>query len=465
MGKSAEQEQPKAPPLKRRHHRRPTQYAVLTINVLIALACFIGSGALVYGQRFLNNNQKTGELIAASKSPLRAPATQSTGSIDSSVATDPATTTTEPFPAADPHARNFLITGSDNGACDAPDTANPVGPRDTLGERSDTIMIMRVDPSTSRAAVLSLPRDLWVQIAGTNGKSRINSAYSLNQPQKLIDTIYLNFGIAVDHYIQIDFCAFKTLVDAVGGVSVPFQYAAMDAHTALDVPTPGCFNFDGAGALAYARSRHYMYLDPKTNTFKEDPASDFGRISRQQDFLRRAVAKVLSKGTFDLSAAKGLIDVAEKYVVTDPELTIGKQLEFAGILKTLNPDSLQTYQIESTGQTIGGAAVLIPRLAGDNMKAILAIFRGEAQLAKAPEQVFESTTTAVPRTTTTTAKPTTTTTAGATGPAPIGTTKPASTTSTTTTTTTAPTTTTSPLPDVSVAEIIRGIVPPKDVKC
>ena len=56
-----------------------------------------------------------------------------------------------------------------------------------------------------------------MEIADTGNKSRINSAYERDDPQKLVDTIYANFGIAIDHYIQVDFCAFKTLVDAVGG--------------------------------------------------------------------------------------------------------------------------------------------------------------------------------------------------------------------------------------------------------
>ena len=128
-----------------------------------------------------------------------------------------------------------------------------------MGERSDTIMMIRVDPATTRVAVLSFPRDLWVEIAGTGNRQRINSAYLRDDPQRLVDTIYENFGIGVDHFIQVDFCAFKTLVDAVGGVAVPFEFPARDTNTGLNVPVPGCFTFDGEHALAYVRSRHYQY--------------------------------------------------------------------------------------------------------------------------------------------------------------------------------------------------------------
>ena len=259
-------------------------------------------------------------------------------------------------------------------------------------------------------------------------------------------------------------CAFKSLVDAVGGVAVYFTYPARDTHTGLDVPVAeGCYTFNGDAALAYVRSRHYQYLDPNTGKFKEDPASDYGRITRQQDFLRRAVAKVLSMG-YDLSLARSLIDVATKYVVTDPDLTIDKQLEFAGVLKNLDPQSIQTYQIEGVGKVIGGAAVIEPRLNGSNMKAILSIFKGQAQLATAPDQVFESTTTSVPRTTTT--APTVTTsgtvgpTTGSSVPGAPSTSRPPS----TTTTTTTPATTTT-LPVSNAEEIVKGIYPPKDKTC
>ena len=91
---------------------------------------------------------------------------------------------------------------------------------DRVGERSDTIMVFRVDPANHRIAILSFPRDLYVTIAGSGNRSRINSAYQRDQPQRLIDTIYQNFGVGIDHFIQVDFCTFKTLVDAVGGVTV-----------------------------------------------------------------------------------------------------------------------------------------------------------------------------------------------------------------------------------------------------
>lgn len=455
------------PRLKRGQHHHASHYAVLALNSLIALACFLGAGALVFGQSVLNDQQQTPAIktLTPLGQPTAGPVDSTATNSDSSVVTQPGetgvdqvTTTTESFPMADPNANNFLITGSDNQACADPDSANPVEPRDELGERTDTIMIMRVDPSTGRAAVLSFPRDLWVKIAGTDGSNRINSAYREGDPQRLIDTIQLpeNFYIPVDHYIQINFCAFKTLVDAVGGVSVPFKYAARDENTNLDIPAAGCYQFDGDSALAYVRSRYYEYLDPETGEYKQDPTSDYGRIARQQDFLRRAVAKVLSRGVFDLDVARGLIEVAQNYVVHDRDLTIDKQLEFAGVLKNLDPSDIRTYRVEGLDVKIGGKDVIRPALDGENMQAILSIFRGTAQLETAPEQVFETTTTV--DFSTTTSSPSTTT-----SPSTVNSVRPGS----TTTTTPATTTTETALPQVEVDQNLpqNAIVPDENTKC
>lgn len=441
------------------------QRVLLVVNCIIVLACFAGAAGLVLARNVSNSIGKveladpsTGTTVAASTPATTLPGDPATTSVPQDTAP------TETFPAADPGAKNFLITGADNNACVDPDSpyASAFGDRAEMGERSDTIMLMRVDPSTNRAAVLSFPRDLWVQIAGRQNKNRINTAYVKDDPQRLIDTIYQNFGVGVDHFIQVDFCAFKNIVDAVGGVAVPFEYPARDTHSGLNVPTAGCFTFTGDHALAYVRSRYYQYY--KDGTWVKDGLSDLGRVSRQQDFIRRALSAALDKGITNPSVARGLIETAEKNVVTDGELSVSRMLEFAGVLRNLDPDSINSYQIESEGAKISGQSVLIPRIKGDNMRAILAIFRGEAPLAGAPEQVFETTTTTSTTTTstTTTVRPTATTKPGTTIVGATTTSTPRSTT-TSTTTTVAPTT----LPATTVApeENAKGIVPPRDASC
>jgi hypothetical protein len=247
----------------------------------------------------------------------------------------------------------------------------------------------------------------------------------------------------------------------------------------LNIPvTDECYTLNGDEALAYVRSRHYKYLNPNTGKYTEDPASDYGRISRQQDFLRRAVAKILSQG-FNLDVARSLIDVATKYVVVDQGLTLDKELQFAGVLKKIDPTQIQTYQIEGTGKVIGGAAVIEPKLTTDNMKAILAVFQGKSQLATAPTQVFGTTTTEPARTTTTTpsgeastttAESSATTNASATGNTttaaqPTSTTSAETSTSNASASTASASTSTSALPESDAEANDRGIFPPADEVC
>ena len=391
------------------HRRTWPERLAIGASIGAAVLCFATAGGLVAAYVVLHQ-RKVVEITNPAEEPPTAdggaaPAEPSTTTRapDGTVARQPdATTTTTPptFPPADPAAKNFLVTGADNGACIDPNSpfAAAFGDREDMGERSDTIMVFRVDPSASRVAVLSFPRDLYVTIAGSGNQARINSAYERDEPQRLIDTIYENFGVGVDHFIQVDFCAFKTLVDAVGGVSVPFRYPARDTHTGLNVPTTGCFKFDGEHALAYVRSRYYEYEDPPgSGNWKQDQSFDLGRISRQQDFLRRTLSSVLAKGPFNPRVARGLIKSATQYIVTDSGLSPAKLLEFAGVLDDVEPAGILTYQIEATPREVGGAAVLEPQIDGENMQAVLAMFRGETSLADAPTQVFGSTTTAVPR--------------------------------------------------------------------
>lgn len=432
------------------------QRLLLGLNILVIIGCFAAAGGLLVG-RYYGNTLNRVELTDASENTFvtdtttpSALSTLPTGTI----VVDETTAPTEPgappetFPEADPEASNFLITGADNNACIDPNSpyAAAFGNRESMGERSDTIMIMRVDPSTKRAAVLSFPRDLWVKIAGRGSNNRINSAYVKNDPTRLLGTIYNNFGIEVDHFIQIDFCAFKTIVNGLGGVAVPFTYPARDVNTGLNVPVGGgeCFVFDGDHALAYVRSRKYQYMD-ESGKWKTDPVSDLGRVSRQQDFLRRVLSAALDRGVTDPDVARSLIKAAQENVVVDQGLTLNKMLEFVGVLRNFDPGSIASYQIEATGANIGGNSVLIPKINGENMQSILAIFKGEASLAAAPEQVFETTTTVAPTTT------------EADGP---------TTTVRTTTTTAAPTTTVTEGPPVTdPVENTKGIVPPKDVQC
>lgn len=415
--------------------------------LVVAFACFATAGALAAGQWVLSQRNlvvidESAEVFvpSASETPVVMP-----GDTTTTLAPGETTTTTT-IPLVEPDAANFLVTGADNGACDDQTDAT-IGDRSDIGERSDTIMIWRVNPVANQLAVLSFPRDLLVDLP-SGRKGRINEAYRRNDPSLLIDTIQRNFGVPVDHYIQIDFCAFKRLVDAVGGVEIPFEAPAYDEKSGFVVDTTGCVNLDGDMALAYARSRYYYYEDPVgSGEFKQDPTSDFGRIARQQDFLRRVIAKVVNDGLYSPDVATAIINANAEYIVTDAELTPRRMLEFAATLRSLDPTTVTTYRIESTSETYSGQSVERPRISGDNMQAILAVFRGEALLATAPEQVDEA-----DDGTTTTATTTTMATDND-GSDDSGSSDDGGSVTETT------------VPTVETEEIVSGVVPPRDVTC
>lgn len=347
------------------------------MNGILVVSCLAAATAIYYGSEKAND-RKVVEIIPSGNVPtLTLPSTSVPG---------------QSQPKVDLTAKNFLITGSDNGACVDPNSpyAGAFGDRSALGERADTIMVLRLDPATDAAAVLSFPRDLWVRINGKSTKSRINSAFKRDDPNRLIVTIADNFGITIDHYVNIDFCAFKKIVDAVGGVKVPFDTPIKDEHTGLLIEAAGCHTFQGEEGLAYVRSRKLRYFDADRQVWREDPNSDRGRISRQQDFLRRAIQKAIDKGSGSPRVAKQLIDAGIQNVILDSNLTAGKILELALAMRDLDPATMRTYQVEGTGTMISGQSVIEPDLESKEMVAILDIFRGLAALATAPEQTAPS---------------------------------------------------------------------------
>ena len=356
--------------LAKRYARPRSHYWVLTLNIAVAISLLIAGVGMLWANNRLNARQ----VVSLNRDPNAQP------SIDAEITPSDNWNLTE----GDLAAKNFLLTGSDNGSCVDPNSpyAGAFGDRTGFGERSDTIMIIRVDPKDNRAAFLSFPRDLWVKIAGSTRTNRINTAFDRKNPNKLVDTIYQNFGISIDHYVNIDFCAFKEIVNAVGGVSIPFLYETRDKKTGLYVPAPSCFEFSGDHALAYVRSRSgYSYFDPAKNDWIKDGTGDLGRISRQQDFIRRAMQRALDKGSSSPTVANKLLNAALKNVITDDQLTPISMLQLAQAMRDLNTSKIPTYTIAASGEMIGDQAVLVPRIQNDTMREILALFQGKASLA------------------------------------------------------------------------------------
>jgi len=352
--------------------KRPRSHkVVLVVNVLLSFVLIVAGLLVVWA------NNKVGDRLVVSIDG----ATTDSASNSGDASTDEQNSDLNAL-----NAKNFLLTGSDNGACpDAGDgTAGGIGDRGSFGERSDTIMILRVDPTVNDVAVLSFPRDLWVSISGTTRQARINSAFDAKDPSRLIRTINDNFGVPVDHYVNVNLCAFKEIVDSVGGVKIPFDYRTKDDKVGFREVGPGCVELRGSQALAYVRSRSgYKYFDETKQKWASDPTGDIGRINRQQDFLRRSMQRALDRASTNPATANALLNVALQRVITDDRITPRDLLTLAQAMRNLDTTGVKSYTIEWSMRRIGGESVLMPIIDTDSMQQILKVFRGEAVVNRA----------------------------------------------------------------------------------
>lgn len=260
---------------------------------------------------------------------------------------------------------NYLLVGSDSRASGDPNTGE--GASDG-GRRSDTIMVLRIDRSDGSAALLSIPRDLYVTVYGHEAPSRINGAFA-ESPAVLVQTVQTALGIPVHHYVEVDFLGFKALVDALGGIELCFERPTRDTNTGLNITSPGCHVLDGVQALAYARSRHYEEL--VDDVWHEDPRSDFGRTARQRDFVNRclqsALAQVQQQPYRSGALAASIVSAIRIDEALDP-------VEAAASLREAVGGGLASYTIPVADAEVEGNAVLVMI---DSSGPVMAWFRGE----------------------------------------------------------------------------------------
>ena len=254
-------------------------------------------------------------------------------------------------------AVNVLMVGSDSRENITAEEEESYGSTaDAGGQRSDTIMILHVDPRQEKASILSIPRDTWVLNSNTGRNSRINEAFS-EGPNGLINTITDNFNIPIDHYAEVDFDGFKGVVDSIGGVEIPFAAPARDHNSGLNVPTAGCVKLTGDQALAYARSRYY---ETKLNgRWVSDPRSDLSRIDRQQDFIRRVIREAVSSASNPLTL-NALISDGVQNVTLDDGFGAKNVFDIARRFRSLDSNTVEMMTLPTTGANRGGASVLIP---------------------------------------------------------------------------------------------------------
>jgi LCP family protein required for cell wall assembly len=177
---------------------------------------------------------------------------------------------------------NYLILGSDSRTGLSKEEQDKYGSNKTVpGRRSDTIMVLHIDPSKEHATVLSFPRDLWVHIPHV-GAGKITSAYEEGE-YRVANVVHRLTGLTINGFLTVNLAGFEGVVRALGGVNICVDRPMVDPLAGLDIPA-GCQHLSPEMALSFVRARHVC----------GDAIPDFSRISRQQQFLRAVLANVLS---------------------------------------------------------------------------------------------------------------------------------------------------------------------------
>jgi LCP family protein required for cell wall assembly len=251
--------------------------------------------------------------------------------------------------------------------------------------RTDTMIVLTLDPESNMAGILSIPRDLWVPIPGY-GENRINTAHYTGDLQKYpgggpalaIKTVQYNFGITIHYYLRVNFSGFVEAVDTIGGVDIYVEKEIDDplypdnayGYDPLYIPA-GLQHMDGKIALKYARTRH--------------SGSDFDRLRRQQQVIMAVRDKVLRFKLLPQLLLKlpELLKTVGDAVQTD--LQFDEMLSLVQLASQMDDEHIKTAVIDSSmtvpTTTPNGAQVLIP--IRDEIRTVVdEIFTAPAQAAK-----------------------------------------------------------------------------------
>jgi LCP family protein required for cell wall assembly len=350
LGDAVERQSGRAPK-RRRRRRRGRAWLIAGVSVIVLIVGVLGGGYLYANWRF-------DQIPRISVKSITYPVPG------------------QPF--------NILAVGSDSragltGALAAQTGAssNSVG-----GQRSDVIKIIRVDPTARTITILSIPRDTEVTLLANQALygqfNRINVNYAKG-PSLLVQTIKANFGITINHVVQVNFDGLINSAVAIGGVYLDFRYPVIDPNSGLEIKHPGCQLVNGAAALQVARSRHYYYAlnghpvwpnrvefkhmtDAAINNeilndgFTYDGTSDFGRIDRQTSFLRAMFERVKSKLDNPI-AMNGFLANLPKGITIDSTFSLNELIGLALKFHSYNSNAMQTYTMPEIPAVVNGADV------------------------------------------------------------------------------------------------------------
>jgi LCP family protein required for cell wall assembly len=253
----------------------------------------------------------------------------------------------------------ILVVGSDTRALGKGASSAFGSPQNVTGQRSDTIMLVRVVPATSSVALLSVPRDLLVPV-GSLGTTRINAAFS-GGPNLLVQTVQQDLGIQINHFVVVNFLTFTQIADAVGGVYQYFPAPARDIWSNLVVPNAGCVLLEGNQALAFVRSREYQYYLDGTWQYQLVPESDLARIQRQQDFIKLALKKAEGVAPTNPVALNKVIAGITSSLAVDSRFSTSAMISLALDLRHTNVAGIPNWTYPTVNSTeVSGALDPVP---------------------------------------------------------------------------------------------------------
>jgi LCP family protein required for cell wall assembly len=209
--------------------------------------------------------------------------------------------TRAPVKGADLGTENILLVGSTSRcALTVQATAYGLCSQGVDGVNSDVVMILHLNPNVPSVSILSIPRDLFVPNARAEGAYKIDAAL-YEGPSQLVAAIEEDFGIPIQHYVELNFDSFGNVVNALGGIHMYFPEPVYDAYSDLDVTTTGCRYLNGWQALQVVRARHLQYQppgnsDPNPKDWPQEAQSDLARFQRDHEFLRVLATTVSKRG-------------------------------------------------------------------------------------------------------------------------------------------------------------------------
>lgn len=247
---------------------------------------------------------------------------------------------------------NVIVLGSDTreGLTEAEQEAHGTT-EDVGGRRSDTLILIHLDPRRDKAVLVHFPRDLRVEVPG-RGMDKINIAYNVGGPSLVVETVKRFTGLPIHHYVEVNFVGFREVVDSLGGVRVCVDRPLFDPLSGLRIKNAGCSTFDGQRALAFVRARNV----------EGDDIPDFSRIARQQQFIRALLNKLLRVGNL---VNPGVVRNVAENVTTDARLSTTDLLELGNELRGLAATSpsgatgVDFRTVPSAPQEIGGTAFVV----------------------------------------------------------------------------------------------------------